>query len=133
MTRALAGLIGLVIIAAMSGCGQDRATLARHAVQTYWYDVGHAKLRAAYGMLTSGNQQSEPFKTYDGNILGLLGSTASLHATVGKPTVNGDTATVPVTLHSIRTAKPLAAYQHLYWENGGWRIADQNGGVSHTP
>lgn len=133
MKRALFGLIGILIISTLAGCGQDRAALARQAVQTYWYDIGHARIRAAYNMLTSGNQQAQSFKTYDTDILGLLTTTENVQATVGKAKVNGDTATVPVTLHSIRTSKPLPAYQHLYWEKGGWRITDQNGGLSQTP
>lgn len=133
MKRALFGLFGILMITTLAGCGQDRTALAHQAVQTYWDDISHAKIRAAYSMLTSGNRQAQSFKTYDTDILGLLANTANLRATVGKPKVNGNFATVPVTLHSIKTSKPLPAYQHLYWENGRWRITDQNGGLSQTP
>ncbi len=133
MKRGIALLLGSLIITTLSGCGQDRTALARQTVQTYWNDISKARIHAAYNMLTSGNRQSMPFSTYDQDIMGILTQTAHLQATVGNPKVKGDNATVPVTLHSIRTTKALPAYQHLYWENGAWRITDQNGGVSQTP
>jgi hypothetical protein len=35
-------------------------------------------------------------------------------------------------LHSVQTSQALTACQHLFWENGKWRISDQNGALTKT-
>ena len=122
------------MIAVLAGCGQDRASLARQTVQSYWVDIEHAHFKAAYQMLTSGQRQVNTLSAFSGNFFGLLQTTAGIEAVVGKPSVNGDFASVPVTLKSPKAPNPkddLHAYQHLYWESGGWHISDENGGLSH--
>jgi hypothetical protein len=117
---------------AVTACGSpDRAALARQTVQTYWSDIGHAKMQQAYNLLTPGNQAARPFDSYSQDMFGFLTSVASVYASVGSPAVKGDFATVPVTLHSPKFA-PLHAYQHLFWQNNQWYISDQNGGLTKS-
>jgi hypothetical protein len=118
----------------MSGCGNsvDRSALASSAVTTYWNDVNSAHMSKAYALLTPGLQQTSPKDQYTQNMFGFLASVGSITPRVGKPTVNSDRAVVPVFLTFSKQQKTLEAYQHLYWYNGGWRITDENGGVSQT-
>jgi hypothetical protein len=144
LKRALYPIIGAVIAViafvifsatvngSFAGFGQDKSALARQTVQTYWFDIGHGKINQAYGMLTSGNQAARPLKYYEQDMFGFLTHVAAVKATVGKPAINGSEATVPVSLNSPLTSQGLHAYQHLYWENGHWRISDTNGGLSST-
>jgi hypothetical protein len=132
---AVLALIALVIFSAtvngsFAGFGQDRSALARQTVQTYWSDIEHGKIGQAYAMLTSGNQAARPLKDYQQDMFGFLEHVASVRATVGQPTINGSQAVVPVSLASPLTRQKLKAYQHLFWENGHWRISDENGGLS---
>jgi hypothetical protein len=134
---AVIAVIAFVIFSAtvngsLVGFGQDRSALAKQTVATYWSDIGQGKLRQAYAMMTSGNQAARPFKAYEQDMYGFITHVASLKATVGKPTINGDQAVLAVSLRSPLSSQPLHAYQHLYWENGKWRISDTNGGLSST-
>lgn len=121
---------------ALSACGgPNKAALAKQAVQTYWSDIDHFKFKAAYSMLTSGQQQANSFTNYGQDKASFLQSTSGIRAVVGKPSVNGDYAVVPVTLKSpkeVSAKQDLHAYQHLYWEGGAWRVSDDNGGLSHN-
>jgi hypothetical protein len=81
-------------------------------------------------MMTSGNQSARPLRDYEQDMFGFLEHVANVRATTGKPTINGNQAVVPVSLSSPLTSQKLHAYQHLYWENGHWRISDENGGLS---
>jgi predicted secreted protein len=65
-------------------------------------------------------------------MFGFLEQTGGIQFRVGTPSVSGDYATVPVTLHSPIPSQDLNAFQHLFWYNGQWRIADANGGLTHT-
>jgi hypothetical protein len=125
-------LFGVLAVVNLTGCGQDRSALATKAVQTYWYDIGHAKVKQAYRMMTSGQRQVNDFSTYSQDMLSFLGATHGVSAATGKPEVSGDgsQAVVPVTLSATGSADKRHAYQHLFWENGQWRIADANGGLS---
>ncbi len=132
MKRPLGLLSAGLILLSLAGCGANRTTLATETVQTYWYDVGHAKLHQAWLLLTPGTQQAVPFATYSSNFLGLLSKAANIHAIVGRAVVNDDRAAVKVTLTALVTKNNLHACQHLFWLNGNWRISDQNGGLSTT-
>jgi hypothetical protein len=123
-------VLGATVVLPALGFGQDRVALAKQATTTYWSDIGHGKMRAAYQLLTSGTQQARPFASYSQDMYGFVASLAYVSATTGSVQVNGDRAIVRVHLHSPKTTQTLDAYQHLYWENGGWRISDMNGGVS---
>jgi len=139
LTRCAFVLIAALAASGLTGCGglslpgsgPDRSELAQHTVQTYWFEIGHGKVNQAYDMLTSGNQRTQTRDQYDQNMYGFLTSVAGVNVKAGKPYVNGDLATVPVSLYSPKSPLPLKAYQHLYWENGQWRISDANGGLSH--
>ncbi len=132
--RARAFLFFPVLLILLAACGgsANRASLAKAAVTTYWKDVNSAKLDNAYALLTPGIQQSRPKSAYRQDMLGFLSTVGSVTPSVSKPSVNGDRAVVPVLLTFSRQQKTLEAYQHLYWYNGGWRITDENGGVSQT-
>jgi hypothetical protein len=104
--------------------------LAGQVTRTYWSDIGKGKMRAAYQLLTSGTQQARPFDQYSQDMYGFVTGVAYVWAGTGAVEIQGDRATVRVHLHSPKTTRTLDAYQHLYWENGGWRISDLNGGVS---
>lgn len=127
------------IILTTSGCagvagafgGQSRSALAQQTVNTYWSDVGHAKMSKAYGLLTSGNRAQRPLSQYSQDMFAFLTHVQGLKAKAGKPTVHGDLAVVPVALTSPLSSGSFHAYQHLFWENGGWKISDQDGGLSH--
>lgn len=110
--------------------GQDRSALAKQTVQNYWSDIGHGKVKVAYYLMTSGNRQTMSLTQYGQNMFGFLKGTEGVSATTGNPTVNGDQATVPVTLRSPKTTIKLHAYQHLFWENGSWKVSDPDGGLS---
>jgi len=103
--------------------------LARQTVQTYWSDIGHGKTRAAYDLMTSGNQQVRRFDQYSQDMLGFLTHMNSVTARVLSVQVNGDYAVARVNLYSVLSPTQLSDYQKLYWENGGWRISDANGGL----
>jgi hypothetical protein len=81
-------------------------------------------------MLTDGNKGTTSMSDYTQGMMGLIKSTSGITATVGTPKVNGDSARVPVTLHSPATTATRKACQNLYWQNGAWRIADASGGLS---
>ena len=120
-----------VILFPKPGFGQqDRRVLARQTVQTYWGDIGHGKTRAAYALMTSGNQQARPFTQYSQDMYGFLTHMNSLSVTVSQVQVNGDQATARVALYSVLSPTPLRAWQHLFWENGPWRLIDANGGMA---
>jgi hypothetical protein len=126
-------LILPILIAVLAGCGsQDRESLAQQTVKTYWNDVNSAKMTQAYNLLTPGIQQSRPKGQFAQDMFGFLASVGAIKPSVSKAQVNGDRAVVPVYLTFVKQQKTLAAYQHLYWYNGGWRITDDNGGVSQT-
>jgi hypothetical protein len=134
-------LLLIVLVVSISGCGatalgfgggQDRQSLAQQTVRSYWSDINRGKFGKAYAMMTSGNRAARPESSYGQNLLGFLQGTGGVKATVGKATVSGDNATVPVTLHSPKTTVPLHAYQHLFWQDNQWRISDQDGTLSQT-
>ena len=132
--------LGFLVLASITllaaGCGgPDRNALARQTVQTYWDDVRHAKFKDAYGKLTSGQQQVNSLGQYARNMFDFLKGTEGVTAIVGNPKVSGDCAKVPVTLKSPKAPNPkddLHAYQDLYWQNGGWRISNESGGLTHA-
>ena len=130
-------LASALAILTLVGCGtafgfggQDRSALARTAVQNYWNDIGHGKVKVAYYLMTSGNRQTVTLTQYGQSMFDFLKGTEGVAATAGNASVNGDQATVPVTLRSPKTTIKLHAYQHLFWEDGGWKISDPNGGLS---
>lgn len=135
MKYAIAPILALGIALSSAGCGgsgDDRVALAKQAVTTYWTDVDHGKLLQSYKMLTSGTRSVTAFSSYRSNMIGFLQSVAGVHVVASSPQVSDDRATVPVSLFSPKASGSLKAYQHLFWENGAWRISDQNGGVSST-
>jgi hypothetical protein len=109
--------------------GPDKQALARTTVQDYWHDVNHGKIKQAYGLLTPGVRSGITENQYYQNMLGLLTKAGSITVAVRDTSVNGDLGTVKVTLYS-PNAKPLNAWQHLFWQNGGWLISDNNAYVS---
>jgi hypothetical protein len=123
-------IVAVVLVSAALGSGPDRAALARQTTTEYWSDIGHGKMLAAYHLLTSGTAQARPFTQYSQDMYGFVAGVAFIWATTGATEVQGDHAIVRVHLHSPKTTRTLDAYQHLFWENGGWRISDLNGGVS---
>jgi hypothetical protein len=127
--RAAGGVLAAAVL--LAGCGgPDRTALAHQTVQTYWRDVGRMKLHNAYMMLTPGNRSALKETDYAQSIIGLLKQTQGLTATLGAAHVNGDSATVPVTLHSPLTRVPQPGCQHLFWTNNRWLISDDSGGLS---
>jgi hypothetical protein len=124
-------VLGALVGVAITGCGEDRAALARKAVKTYWTDISHAKLTQAYHMMTSGNRSAKPLKTYGQDMLGFMQTTGGVTPRIGKAEVHDDRAVVAVSLYSPKSPVPLNAYQHLFWEGSGWKISDENGGLSH--
>ncbi len=128
-------LVGAVALLALAGCGQDRSALARQTVKTYWNDIRHGKIKQAYHMLTTGEQQVNNLTDYGQSMFDFLKGTEGVTAVVGSPRIDGDCAKVPVTLKSPKAPNPkddLHAYQDLYWENGSWRISNENGGLTHA-
>jgi hypothetical protein len=123
-------VVGLAVVLPALGSGQDRVALAKQATTTYWADIGHGKMSAAYKLLTSGTRQARPFNQYSQDMYSFLTGVSYVSATTGLVQINGDRATVRIHLHSPKTTKTLDAYQHLFWEDGGWRVSDLNGGVS---
>jgi hypothetical protein len=117
---------------AASGCGdsQDRSALAQQTVVKYWDNIGHARFHDAYLMNTTGNRDAMPYREFRQNLVGFLTSTNGVSAEAGKPTIADDRATVPMGLHSPRAPGAFHVFQHLFWENGSWKISDPNGGVS---
>lgn len=137
----LAVILGAVVLLALGAIKvfalgpfsqQDRQALARQTIQAYWSDVQHGKVTQAYALLTSGNQASRPLSNYTQDMYGFLEGTGGVQIAVGKAEVNRNFAVVPVTLHSPKSTQNLHAYQHLFWEDGKWRITDPNGGLSST-
>lgn len=129
----LAGVCAIGLVSC--GGGTDRSAAARQTVQNYWGDISHGKMSQAYNMQTTGARQTTTLANYSRNLFDFLQGTAGVRAVVGSATLNGDQAAVAVTLKSPKAPNPksdLHAYQHLFWENGQWRISDQNGGLSHT-
>jgi hypothetical protein len=114
------------------GSGPDKQALARQTVQTYWHDINHGKIKQAYSLLTPGVRSGLPESQYYQNMLGLLTNAGSITVGVRNAAVNGDQGTVGVTLYSPKT-KPLKAWQHLFWQNGGWLISDNNALLSQRP
>src|ERR671932_241168 len=99
----------------MAGCGgEDRSALPRTTGKTYWKDIGDMKLGDSYKMMTPGNRSQTSQAEYAQNMMGLIKQTSGLTAAVGAPKVDGDSARVPVTLHSPLTTQPKRACQHLY-------------------
>ena len=138
MTRCASLLVAALATFTLAGCGRlelpgsgpDRSALASQTVQTYWNDIGQGKVNQAYDLMTSGNKKSQPREDYDSNMLSFLSQIAGVHVKTGKPSIDGDMATVPIRLYSPKSPVPLKAYQHLFWESGGWRISDAKGGLS---
>jgi hypothetical protein len=130
----IALVLACVCAASVAGCGSDdRSALAKQAIINYWSDINHAKFNAAYGLLTSGNRAVMDFSQYQQNMFGFLEHVAGIHVDPGTPDISDDRATVPIKFRSPKAPGGAANfYQHLFWENGGWRIADQNGGVSQN-
>lgn len=137
--RALLTLAAAVLVATIAGCdrlgpfggGPDRAALARKAVETYWYFIGHGQVNQAYDMMTSGNRRLQKRQDYDQNMFGFVTSMAGVSVKTSPASVNGDLATVPVRLYSPKApGASLKAYQHLFWEDGQWHISDDHGGLS---
>jgi hypothetical protein len=125
--------MALVCALSVAGCGgPDRSALAKQAIVNYWSDVNHAKFPAAYALLTSGNRAVTTFSTYRQDMFGFLESVSGITVVPGTPQISDDRATVPIKFESPRAPGFARFWQHLFWENGGWRIADQNGGVSKT-
>lgn len=116
----------------LTGCGgKDRATLAQETVKNYWSDIGHGKIKDAYGLLSSGVRQQTTLAEYNQSFMALLTKTNGVAADVKKAEVHGDCAIVPVGLLSPKApGEQFHVYQHLFWENGNWRITDPQGGVS---
>jgi hypothetical protein len=102
-------------------------------VRTYWHDVTHGKLDAAYTMLTSGIRAVTSKRAYEHSMAGFLKVVGAISIVVHSPRITGDTAVVAIDFSSPKPkVGSLHAYQHLFREGGQWRIADQNGGVSNT-
>lgn len=133
-------LFGFLLIVLCAGCGQfdmpgsgpNRSALASETVKSYWNYIDHAKIQKAYNMMTSGNRAARRLSDYSQDIFNFLEGTGGITPEVGHAIVSDDRATVPITLVSPRTTAKLHAYQHLFWENGAWKISDQNGQLSHT-
>lgn len=122
-------LIGLV------GCGQDRSSLAKQSVQNYWNNIEHAKMKTAWNILTPGQEQANPYGPWSTNLLDFLRTTNGIDAKVGEPVVSGDTASVPVTIRFHKAPAPRNdqhGYQHLFWDNGKWRITDESGTLTKS-
>jgi hypothetical protein len=130
LKRLHVAIAGLALAVVLSACGQDRSALAANTVSEYWGYVQHAKFSKAYNLLTPGNQAARPKTNYAQDMFSFLESTGGLTVTVGKPTLSGDLAAVPLKLHSPKTKQAFAACQHLVWNSGKWLIADQNGGLT---
>ena len=132
MRSALYIITVIALLFGLAACGEDRSSLAKKTVQTYWQDIASGKTGQAYKLLTSGNRVHTDLKSYNADMLQFLTTTGGIKAKVGEPSVDDDHATVPVTLISPKSAQNLNAYQHLFWENGSWHISDNNGGLSRT-
>lgn len=131
--KRLFSLLPLAACLALSGCGStNQAAAVRRTVQTYWYDIGHAHLDQAYHLMTTGNQATRTYSAYTQDMFGFLQHTSGISARVGTPSIHGNFAVVDVWLHSPAAAGEFHAYQHLFLENGHWRISDANGGLSQT-
>lgn len=129
--KRLALLLGAAWL--LTGCGDpDRTPLARQVVQSYWSDISHNRPVQAFHLLTSGNRSSRQQSQFSQDILSYLLHERSLKATIGSASVNGDRATVHVTLTAPVERGPLHGYQHLFWENGSWRVTDYPGLLSNT-
>ncbi|HLJ67963.1 MAG TPA: hypothetical protein VKX16_11445 [Chloroflexota bacterium] len=124
----------LLLAAPLAGCGgPDRTSLATSVVQTYWSDIGHGKFSEAYNLLTSGTRATINESQYTQNLMGFLEHLSGVSAKVGTPQISSDNATVPVTLRSpLAPSSPFRGFQHLFWQDGGWKISDTNGGLSQT-
>jgi len=120
----------LLPVLLLSACGEDRGALATKTVKDYWYDIGHGRFDKSYALLTTGIQASQPPKSYQQNMYGFLTHMGGVSAKTGRPEVAGDRAVVSVSLSAPGNPAHLNAYQHLFWENSGWRISDENGGLS---
>ena len=134
MKRCAVVLAAALSLTLLAGCGDspDRQALARQTVQKYWYNIGHGKLSAAYYMMTSGNRAERPLSDYRQDMFLFLTKMGNVVARTGKPSVDEEKASVPVTLTSPKTTEKLKAYQHLFWEDGHWRISDPLGGLSQV-
>jgi hypothetical protein len=132
MSRWAGPIAAFVLLLSLAGCGgQDRPKLAQQTVSSYWNDLEHLRVDQAYKLLSSGVRSGVSATDFRSNIYGFLQGTAGISAKIGKPEVVGDCAQVPVTLFAPRDPSgPLHGYQHLYWLNGGWKITEQNGGVT---
>lgn len=135
MLRYLGALLPLLALltacgTSIGGGGPDRVSAARSVEKEYWQDVHYAKFSKAYALLSSGVQQSTPLKSFTQSMFGFLEQTNGVNAIVGKPTVVGDCALVPVALVAEKAPTgALHAAQHMYWVNGAWRITEANGGL----
>jgi hypothetical protein len=124
-------LLALPCVLSIAGCGgSDRSALAKTAIVNYWSDINRGKFNEAYRLLTSGNRGVTNFSTYRQDMFGFLESVSGITVVPGNPEISDDRATVPIKFESPRAPGYAKFWQHLFWENGGWRIADQNGGVS---
>lgn len=123
----LPALVGL----AACGSGQDRTALAKKAVNSYWYDIGHIKFDRAYDLLSPANQQAMTRQDFRQNMFDFLRGTQGVSSQAQAAQVVGDCALVRVDLRfPAATGATLHAFQHLYWLNGGWRITEPNGQVT---
>ncbi|MGH2443403.1 MAG: hypothetical protein ACRDFX_09595 [Chloroflexota bacterium] len=122
-----------LILLIIAGCGsQNRSSLAQQTVKSYWDAVGHLKLSKAYAMLSPGDRTGFTQRDFRQSMFGFLTKTEGLSVDVGKPTLVGDCALVPVHLHA--PAAPggsYPAFQNLYWLNGAWSITTPSGGLTH--
>ena len=136
MKLILALLVAALATSSITGCGgPDRAALARKTVQTYWNDIKFGRVKQAYQILSSGQKQVMTLTQYGQNMFDFLKGTEGVTAVVGDAHVKGDCASVPVTLKASKAPDPkqdLHAYQDLFWENGSWRISNENGGLTHA-
>lgn len=128
-------LVASVCVLALSACGDstDKPKLAQQTVVTYWADIGRAKFPAAYGMLTSGVRASLKPTAFEQAMFSLVQKTQGVWATAGKPDINGDRAVVPIGLHAASApGGTYHVYQHLFWEDGAWKISEPLGGWTTT-
>jgi hypothetical protein len=125
-----------IAVSAVAGCGgQNRGALAEKTVRSYWGDISQGRLKQAYAIISPGQQQANPLTQWGQNIFDFLHTTGGIRVTVGKAIVDGDNASVPVRVKFNEAPDPRndkSGYQHLFWLNGTWRIADESGELSHS-
>jgi hypothetical protein len=125
----------LLAIGLVACGGQDRSSLAKQTVQTYWTSIEKAKMKTAWNILSPGQQQANAYGTWSTNLLDFLKTTDGIVARVGEPVVSGNNASVPVTIRFNKAPNPSNdqhGYQHLYWDSGAWRITDDSGTLTKS-